>query len=92
MSDELTAAMFAKGANIIRHMGRTDRNGWRPIATAPKDGTRIFSYEPPRYEENKDLYVTVRWNGEGWDDAASDGEYGANPTHWMPLPTPPEVA
>jgi hypothetical protein len=33
-------------------------------------------------------YATIWWNGQKWDaDAETDSDY--KPTHWMPLPTPP---
>lgn len=55
---------------------------WQPIETAPVDGTEILVAE--------DRYVTVaRWCGFYWGDGLSlMGSIG--PTHWMPLPEPPE--
>jgi len=73
--------------------------GWRPIETAPKDGTEIiglhgdfFSVPPkrPGYmvasmrfdKGSEELDTDPAWCGP------EEEEY--TPTHWMPLPQPPE--
>jgi len=59
---------------------------WQPIETAPKDMTRVLGY----VEE----YIVVMWwftysNGRScWETV--DGESEVDPTHWMPLPKPPQ--
>jgi hypothetical protein len=36
-------------------------------------------------------YGSMWWNGQKWDaDAETDDDY--HPTHWMPMPYPPNVA
>ena len=69
--------------------------GWQPIETAPRDGTAICMYIPERSDqfqcgfwiwetdENDDPKIGVWWSGDGRNDA--------QPTHWMPLPLPPEA-
>ena len=68
---------------------------WRPIETAPKDGTRILAY-------GKGPYGHVEWFTSQWDKSQScwvsepneATEYNyedCHPTHWMPLPPPPEL-
>ena len=77
--------------------------GWRPIETAPKDGTlilvhfgtkgvRAVSWDSPFHDE-----VTEE-NGIWCVDDDKHGPYGLRgyldghpsaPTHWMPLPAPP---
>lgn len=55
---------------------------WRGMGSAPKDGTDILFFEPGNG-------CTVgRWYGslKKW----SDGDSYYDPTHWMPLPSPPE--
>lgn len=60
--------------------------GWQPIETAPRDGTSILLLQSGcRYVAHWSVYV------EQWvvDKGAAQGNY---PTHWQPLPDPPEVA
>ncbi len=66
-------------------------NEWQPIETAPKDGTPFlaFGISPGQYkfEYGDDIGVT-RWK-VGYGGSWSGGP--AYPTHWMPLPPPPEI-
>lgn len=64
---------------------------WRPISEAPRDGTAILLYE--------DDSVTTAWWYKHWRegfwytgyDCADHGSFKVErPTHWMPLPAPPE--
>jgi hypothetical protein len=70
---------------------------WRPIESAPKDGTTIIAWG--RYELEP---VTVRWGGAGWEAVwegfaviESQSDFGTDYmtpgplTHWQPLPRPP---
>lgn len=67
--------------------------GWQPIATAPKDGTRILAYAAGREFE----VGLVVWRPETYQRPpyhTVPGHwvlYGMiwEPTKWMPLPTPP---
>lgn len=62
---------------------------WRPIETAPKDGTEIWAFNR---EQGR-----MKWiSGRGFalwvwvDDLLSDVDPSPDsPTHWMPLPGPP---
>ena len=67
------------------------QNQWKPIDTAPKDGTYVLVY-------NNDGYVyDANYDGGKWRFASADqhgcgccsGDYD-RPTHWMPLPDKPE--
>ena len=74
---------------------------WRPISTAPQDGTHVLVWDG--------TYAIGAWFSRGWgeaagwyvpDPAASDermwlhGDRGCdlNPTYWQPLPIPPDPA
>lgn len=79
---------------------------WRSIETAPKDGTNIliFARDFPAiawwanvYYFNYDKDEMVE--GEEWAQWICDNPYynsvltgDRTPTHWMPLPNPPEGA
>jgi hypothetical protein len=62
---------------------------WKPIETAPKDGTEIIGWEKSEgmflvaYRPDLAENTSYTWfNLEGfWPHC---------PTHWMPLPNPPE--
>ena len=68
-------------------------SGWRDISSAPKDGTPILTcIAGPTY------YARSGW----WDDEVKGWAVGEKadggkiymvlpPTHWMPLPEPPEA-
>ena len=75
---------------------------WRPIATAPKDGTKIdLLYPYPRgrtincfwHRRNRVwMWRTPRWQGDAllpedqWD---LHHDPNVQPTHWMLAPAPP---
>ncbi len=58
-------------------------SGWLPIETAPRDGTTV-------------LLWAAGWRNPltGWTYGADDWQdlraAGSPPTHWQPLPPPPE--
>lgn len=71
---------------------------WQPIASAPKDGTKILAwcvhqnakYASSAERETWEGPVVARWiefNGGGWSWNGHFGHF----THWMPLPLPPNA-
>ena len=65
---------------------------WKPIETAPRDGETILAFKPDE-RRSGDWMTAVYWSDDdylrGW--VMVGGLHVAHPTHWMPLPTPPEV-
>lgn len=66
---------------------------WQPIATAPKDGTRVLlgRFEPDRHGREGTIAVDYWRTGER-NDFTGWGKFNMMswpPTHWMPLPDPP---
>ncbi len=67
-------------------------DSWRPIETAPKDGTWVLAWFPVCYDGGTHVaaanYVGGKWYLEQWDDWGQVEAGGF--THWMLLPAPPE--
>ena len=66
---------------------------WQPIETAPRDGTRILFYTPHDPETGwLEFVAESHYDKHGLVDTfVSQWQDGLEPTHWMPLPDPPEV-
>lgn len=66
---------------------------WRPIETAPKDGTWCLLFSQENIEPIRIRYWSCRkLNGrlvEGWWSAWGTFSPEYNPTHWMPVPLLP---
>jgi hypothetical protein len=70
---------------------------WQPIASAPRDGTSILVYEPNDELGDESIYV-CRWGprmltrdeAPAWVEASGEGYHVWEPTHWQPLPKPPQ--
>ena len=70
-------------------------NAWRPIESAPKDGTEILGYVPMSMLEamgdtfeSGPFYYVCWWNSS--DGGFETDECGSlELSHWMPLPEPP---
>lgn len=85
---------LAQSARLLRDLSA--QAGWRPIATAPKDGTFVLLAGPSGYTSTPLRAAVGCWNdgggygakAAGWRDHAHDWftEGGDEPTHWMPLP------
>ena len=63
---------------------------WRPISTAPKDGTKIIAYLEA--ENHCDEVWKIQWLEEEEGQAGWYDNYGGDfsPIYWMPLPDPPK--
>ena len=69
---------------------------WQPIETAPKDGTRVLlagiyggigiGFYGPKYSTYGVNYGDAWGYGTNWSNT-----FGVEPTHWTPLPNPPET-
>ena len=63
------------------------QSAWRPIEIAPKDQWVLV------YERHWGLKVAKWFCEDQWryaNDTADGGYQCCHPTHWMPLPEPPE--
>jgi hypothetical protein len=69
-------------ADAIMAALRPTDTGWRDIATAPRDGSKVLLADA----EATPTVLIALWNGVAWDD----GDYLLDGfTHWMPLPPAP---
>ena len=57
---------------------------WQPIETAPKDGTPFLGCDP-------DYIFVAIWDRGNRVHLTDTGRGFCYPTHWMPLPPPPET-
>ena len=68
---------------------------WQPIDTAPRDGSKILLARIGRNEVGENLGIWWACSGfwhsryENWNDGIEPSGL-AHPTHWQPLPPPPE--
>jgi len=73
---------------------------WRPIAEAPRDGRLLMVWLPPQERVDGAPYCFARYYSEACDPEFWDGDEGwltpegdyVDPTHFLPLPEPPEGA
>lgn len=66
---------------------------WQDIATAPRDGTAILITRDTRFQSEEGWHV-VRWDDDWWQVHCGKFDHplrGPDPTHWMPLPSPPAI-
>lgn len=84
----LIAESYKEVARKYFQAGRADAMAWRPIESAPKDGTHIIGFAGG-------TITTVYWfqMGKYWSlvqcgSHCEDDEW--SPTLWMPLPEPPK--
>jgi hypothetical protein len=61
------------------------REAWRPIETAPRDGTLILVYATAGQHGLPELYSLCSWHEQAGFCICELRK----PTHWMPLPKPP---
>ena len=93
LEDILTQLTYDKNEEDRSHLvwrARTiiESDEWKPIETAPKDGTEILMWS--QYDGIVVGHYSKSVWADGWIiyDARSD-TIELHPTHWMPLPQPP---
>lgn len=78
---------------VTVHVRHKRAVGWRPIATAPRDGTPIWAVL--NFQDGPCEQAVVKWVGDDdfpWEilyNSANSGCAGDIPTHWMPRPELP---
>ena len=80
-ADAIAAWNRRAGLTIV-----AEGDGWLPIETAPRDGTRVLGFGP---HDSRGHYINaVIFYRDMWTITWMTG-YG-EPTHWRPLPPPPK--
>lgn len=64
-----------------------DANGWVPIESAPKD-ERVLLWDGKWVAAG----AYTDYDSIGWVMDHDEDLLGSCPTHWHPLPAPPEIA
>lgn len=82
---------------MLEELERRAAGEWRPIETAPKDGSSVVIYGDIDASEAIPDYAVCSWEPAAIGQPAGwvlDGHESVMfvPTHWMPLPSPPEDA
>ena len=67
----------------INEVGSIEMTEWQPIDTAPKDGTDVLVWCGGA------MFIACMEVGR-WFFDRTDYSVKPLPTHWMPLPAPPE--
>src|SRR5688572_10345855 len=74
--------------NTMKHTGDAGSGAttmtWLPISSAPKDGTHIL------VRTTKFGPIVAHWDAMWGEWQSVPGHYSCKPTHFMPLPQPPE--
>lgn len=91
-------ALILDGLDALKaHIAELEaERGWQPIETAPKDGARVLLAKfgwAEDMEGNNEYRLFFSVSGSWWTerDYWTDGlEKLIPPTHWMPLPAPPQ--
>lgn len=105
--DEMIAALrWARGqilagdkfaAPLNATLAQLEASRWRPIESAPKDGTILVAI-PHQFTKGVFVITSASWyapasDTQGWYIMSRFwGKEPTQPSHWMPLPAPPAVA
>lgn len=85
--------VIAKLDAALRAVGVAEQ--WRPIETAPRDGTPLWLVEPGESfgltvaHQYQGMWLHDSFGGDRWEEVRGGIAPVRQPTHWMPLPAPP---
>lgn len=78
---------LAEAALALLDSALASDQGWLPIETAPRDGTRVLLWSSDKDVCSEPYAKLSRWHEGFWRGVGFN--FSANATHWQPLPTPP---
>ncbi len=65
---------------------------WMPIETAPKhEYCLVYVPQPHWFYEPEPFVFQAWWGGDRWMITTDGNGAWVKPTHWMPLPSPPQT-
>ena len=79
------------GADLIAAAEIVERAEWRPIESAPKDGTKILAFASDGIPTVVYYHEPHKPERERWRIHRASGTHLIDPVMFMPLPAPPEV-
>lgn len=85
---ELAVEFAALAASPFQPKAGEDE--WRPIDTAPKDGTEVLGCWTRGEAHTKLAYGVIWWHDDSWVEYDTDNRV-SDPTHWRPLPVAPAI-
>ncbi|WP_182421994.1 DUF551 domain-containing protein [Aureimonas sp. ME7] len=103
LAEALMPFLADRASNAGRDAVLEEADGWRPIETAPRDGTNVIVAVPTKDRDDfivGEAYCNEERGGWWWANL-SDGDYYASPiiemhyhlpSHWRPLPAPPALS
>ena len=93
---EKDRALLHEAATLMRRIGPADGE-WKSIESAPED-TDVLGYFPDAWHKVRRFRKFTREGGIVWtietqsfSDPGSRMTHDKLPTHWQPLPPPPEL-
>lgn len=90
--DRAKAALAGITAEAFDAAQAPASNGWQPIETAPRDGTHILLLdEVSGWIGSGNVSPVNRSYWGEWDQKGYGAMFPHQPTHWRPLPAPPET-
>lgn len=104
MSAEIVDHIERLQQENVRLRGQLDKAEWQPIATAPKNRMLLVGFfnslgkwrsMHAQYRDDLPQHDDADADDEpaeaGWYEGSLEAEmlFPVNPTHWMPLPSPP---
>lgn len=97
---DMKYVVAAQPKHILSLLDNIESEEWKPIETAPKDGTKILTFNgngggyngmSGEGEIKGDIAVSC-WDDDKWMlPHCCDGVSYNEPTHWKPLPAPPRA-
>ncbi len=78
-------------ADLRAHRNQLERNEWQPISTAPNTKDEVLIYEPPGNIRVATRIPDTNTYLDGTTYGIYDDPVEFIPTHWQPLPKPPEA-